>query len=127
MSKVRFTIDYTQADSSGLARLDIARHEDGMIGYGVMKPMLFQQLLDGETPSTNFAAMTDMWSDGEIKAFLQSALDSAWRLGLRPQAEARSAGPDYAYAEVSPAVRNAAEELRARALAALGTDQALAA
>jgi len=115
MSKVRFEIEYQAGRSAELAKLNITRHEDGMIGYGLMKPMLFQQLLDGEAPYGEFAAMTDMWSPGEIEAFLQAALDKAWSIGLRPNMERRSSEPSYAYAEVSPAIADVAAQLRARA------------
>ena len=115
MSKVRFEIDYAAGCSADLAKLNITRHEEGMIGYGLMKPMLFQQLLEDEAPCGEFAAMTDMWSPGEILSFLQAALDKAWSIGLRPHMERRPAEPSYAYAEVSPAIADLAAQLRARA------------
>ena len=127
MRKVRFSIEYRDAAAGGRAKLSICRLEDGMIGYGVMKPMLFQQLLDTETPDGSVVAMTDMWSQGETKAFLQAALDCAWKLGLRPAAAKPMGAPDYALAEVSPAIAAHAAELRQRALASREPDAALAA
>jgi hypothetical protein len=127
MREVRFSIDYTDAAAAGRARLSVCRFEDGMIGYGVMKPMLFQQFLETETPDGSVVAMTDIWSQGETKAFLQAALDCAWKLGLRPAAAKPTGAPNYALAEVSPAIAAHAEELRLRALSAHAPDEALAA
>jgi hypothetical protein len=126
MSKVRFAIDYVDAKVAGQAKLSVSRFEEGMIGFGLMKPVLFQQLLENETPQTDFNAMTDMWSDGEVKAFLTAALECAWRLGLRPTGQRQADGPAYAHAEVSPVVKARVEELRARALRAQGIEEALA-
>jgi hypothetical protein len=127
MRQVRFTIEYTGATAAGEAKLNVCRFEDGMIGFGVLKPMLFQQFLDTETPDGSVTAMTDMWSQGETKAFLQAALDCAWKLGLRPAAAKPKGAPHYALAEVSPAIAEHAEDLRRRALAARAPSEALAA
>jgi hypothetical protein len=111
MRKVRYSVDYTEAATARRARLSVSRFEDGVIGYGVMKPVVFQQFLDTEERDGTVAAMTDMWSDGETRALLQALLDCAWRVGLRPRTEPNMA-PDFAFAEVSPAISEHAELLR---------------
>jgi hypothetical protein len=125
MRQVRFSIDHT--DAAGQAKLSVCRFEDDMIGYGVLKPMLFQQFLETETPDSSVVAMTDMWAQGETRAFLQAALDCAWKLGLRPAVAKPMGAPDFALAEVSPAIADHAAELRRRALCARAPDEALAA
>jgi hypothetical protein len=114
MTNIRFKVDYSCRKSTGPTSLRICRHEEGVIGYGIMKPVLFQQFLDNEVPRADLAAISDLSSEGTVETFLQSLLDCAWQAGLRPQLGWMENAPSYALAEVSPLMEIAARELRAQ-------------